>query len=132
MVESIDNEALDGVFRALSDRTRRAVIAELSSGERSVTELAEPFDMSLAAVSKHLKALEDANLIERTVTGRTHTFRVVYPTLEHAYEWLRHYERFWNARLDALESLLRAEDAAKLPPKSPTAKSPKKSKRKSK
>jgi len=117
MVEHHDEAALDHVFRALSDPTRRAVIAALASGERSVGELAEPFDMSLAAVSKHLRTLEDAGLIERTVTGRTHTFKVVYPTLEHAYEWLRHYERFWNARVDALDALLRAEDAAKKSPR---------------
>ena len=117
MVEHHDEAALDHVFRALSDPTRRAVIAALANGERSVGELAEPFDMSLAAVSKHLRTLEDAGLIERTVTGRTHTFKVVYPTLEHAYEWLRHYERFWNARVDALDALLRAEDAAKKSPR---------------
>lgn len=103
---------LDGVFAALSDSTRREMLARLAEGERSVGELAAPFSMSLAAASKHIKVLENAGLVQREVLGRTHRVRLHAQPLHAGMEWLRHYERFWNQRLDALEALLRAEDAA--------------------
>jgi DNA-binding transcriptional ArsR family regulator len=104
--------ALDGLFAALSDRTRRAMLGALAGGERSVGELAAPFDMSLAAASKHIKVLEAAGLVKREVRGRTHRVRLDAHPLHAGAEWLRHYERFWTLRLDALEALLQAEDRA--------------------
>ena len=101
--------ALDGLFAALSDRTRRAMLGALAAGERSVGELAAPFDMSLAAVSKHIKVLEAAGLVKREVQGRTHRVRLDAHPLHAGAEWLRHYERFWTQRLDVLDALLQAE-----------------------
>lgn len=98
---------LNAVFHALGDATRRQMLRNLAAGERTVTELAEPFDMSLAAASKHIKALEGAGLIHREVRGRTHVCRLDAAPMSEANEWLRFYERFWNARLDELERLLR-------------------------
>ena len=103
---------LNDLFAALSDRTRRAMLGALAGGERSVGELAAPFDMSLAAASKHIKVLEAAGLVKREVQGRTHRVRLDAHPLHAGVEWLRHYERFWTLRLDALESLLQAEDRA--------------------
>lgn len=102
--------ALDAIFHALGDATRRAMLHKLADGEQTVSALAEPFEMSLAAASKHIKALESAGLIEREVLGRTHLCRLAPGPLASAHEWLAHYERFWHTRLDALEDLLRAED----------------------
>ena len=102
---------LDAVFHALSDSTRRAMLRDLSGGERSVSELAAPFAMSLAGASKHVRVLETAGLIRREIRGRTHFCRLEAARLAEAEAWLRHYERFWTTQLDALEALLRAEDA---------------------
>jgi DNA-binding transcriptional ArsR family regulator len=111
---------LDTVFHALGDATRRDMLRELTLGERSVSQLAQPFEMSLAAASKHIKALEAAGLIEREVRGRTHICRLSATPLAGAHDWLSFYERFWTARLDALERLLREDDAHKRPtPKPP-------------
>ncbi|MBX9402825.1 metalloregulator ArsR/SmtB family transcription factor [Lysobacter sp. BMK333-48F3] len=104
------SERLDAVFHALADPTRRAMLRRLAEGERSVGELAEPFRMTLAAASKHIKSLERAGLIERSVQGRSHVCRLQAAPLHGGYEWLRHYERFWNQRLDLLEALLREDD----------------------
>jgi DNA-binding transcriptional ArsR family regulator len=104
---------LDIVFRALSDSTRRGMLARLALGEKSVGELAEPFAMSFAGASKHVKVLEEAGLIRREVRGRTHICRLEPGPLASADQWLRHYERFWTGRLDALEQLLREDDARK-------------------
>jgi DNA-binding transcriptional ArsR family regulator len=103
---------LDEVFHALSDPTRRAMLRRLSTREHTVGELAEPFAMSLAAASKHVKTLERAKLVRRTVRGRTHVCGLNPAPLAEANAWLRFYERFWAGRLDTLEALLRAEDAA--------------------
>jgi DNA-binding transcriptional ArsR family regulator len=92
------------------------MLRELAGGERTVSQLARPFAMSLAAASKHIKALENAGLIRREVRGRTHFCRLEPGPLASAYEWLSFYERFWSGRLDILERLLRAEDARKPPP----------------
>src|SRR5207302_572190 len=104
---------LDSVFHALGDATRRQMLRELAGGERTVGELAKPFAISLAAASKHIKALENAGLIRREVRGRTHLCRLEPGPLASAHEWLRFYERFWIGRLDVLERLLREEDARK-------------------
>jgi DNA-binding transcriptional ArsR family regulator len=112
MVELLAPE-LSPIFHALSDSTRRRMLLELASGERTVGQLAEPFAMSLAAASKHIKVLEGAGLIQREVRGRAHMCRLDPGPLESAYEWLSFYEHFWTARLDVLDRLLREEDEQK-------------------
>ena len=103
---------LDAVFHALGDPTRRRMLAALAeTGEQTVGQLAEPFAISLAAASKHIKALESAGLIRREVRGRTHLCRLEPGPLASAHTWLSFYERFWTDRLDALDRLLREEDA---------------------
>ena len=112
MVELAPPEAGPGlsvVFHALGDGTRRRMLAELSRGEKTVGQLAQPFDMSLAAASKHIKVLESAGLIRREIRWRTHVCRLEPGPLARAHEWLGFYERFWNDRLDDLERLLREE-----------------------
>jgi DNA-binding transcriptional ArsR family regulator len=100
---------LDTVFHALGDATRRRMLRALSQGERTVSQLAEPFAMSLAAASKHIKVLERAGLVRRTVDGRRHVCRLDPGPLASASEWLRFYERYWTERLDALEELFRTD-----------------------
>lgn len=102
---------MDSVFHALGDATRRRMLRDLAGGERTVSQLAKPFAMSLAAASKHIKALENAGLIRREVRGRTHLCRLEPGPLASAHQWLGFYERFWTNRLDVLERLLREEDA---------------------
>ena len=104
---------MDAVFHALGDATRRQMLQELAAGEQTVGKLAEPFAMSLAAASKHVKALETAGLIRREVRGRTHVCRLEAQPLADAHRWLATYERFWSGRLDVLEGLLRESDDAK-------------------
>jgi DNA-binding transcriptional ArsR family regulator len=105
MVEK-NPDALSAVFRALSDPTRRRMLRRLARGERSVGELAKPFRMSLAAASKHVKVLERAGLVRRTVRGRTHHCRLEAGRLARAQRWIAFYQRFWSERLDALDALL--------------------------
>jgi DNA-binding transcriptional ArsR family regulator len=111
MVELATASRLDTVFHALGDSTRRRMLRDLAGGDRTVSQLAEPFTMSLAAASKHIKALEYAGLIRREVRGRTHVCRLAPGPLADAHEWLAFYERFWTERLDILERLLRDDDA---------------------
>ncbi|WP_428630919.1 ArsR/SmtB family transcription factor [Sphingopyxis sp.] len=118
MVEH-DSQTLDTIFHALGDATRRAMLGDLAAGERTVGELAQPFAMSLAAASKHIKVLEAAGLVRRDVRGRTHICSLDPVPLMSADQWLGIYRRFWTDRLDALEQLLRA-DAALLHPKPPS------------
>jgi DNA-binding transcriptional ArsR family regulator len=108
MVE-LQTPQLDAVFHALGDATRRQMVRDLASGERTVSQLAEPFAMSLAAASKHIKALESAGLIRREVRGRTHVCRLEPAPLASAHQWLGFYERFWTDRLTVLDRLLRQE-----------------------
>lgn len=108
MVE-LKTPELDAVFHALGDATRRHMLRDLAQAERTVGELAAPFDMSLAAASKHVKALENAGLIQREVRGRTHLCRLNPGPLASASQWLRYYEAFWTVRLDVLDELLQAE-----------------------
>ena len=114
MVEYLSHQ-LDTVFHALGDATRRQMLRDLSKGDRTVSQLAEPFDMSLAAASKHIKVLEGAGLLRREVRGRTHLCRLEPGPLASAHDWLNFYERFWTGRLDALERLLREEDDGETP-----------------
>ena len=109
MVES-QAPQLDTIFHALGDATRRQMLRDLATGEKTVGQLAAPFDISLAAASKHIKALEGAGLIRREVRGRTHLCRLDPGPLASAHEWLSFYERFWIDRLNVLEQLLRKED----------------------
>jgi DNA-binding transcriptional ArsR family regulator len=104
----VDN--LDVVFHALSSAPRRTMLNALAGGERSVGELAEPFAISLAAVSKHLFVLEDAGLVERRVEGRSTICRLRAAPLADVREWVAFYEGFWNSRLDRLEQLMTEED----------------------
>jgi DNA-binding transcriptional ArsR family regulator len=127
MVELEDTQ-LSAVFHALGDPTRRRMLQLLTEGEHTVGQLAEPFHMSLAAASKHIKALEGAGLIQRDVQGRTHLCRLNAGPLAAADQWLSHYAQFWQVRLDRLEALLqrdRARDAAAqsstTPPPGPAA-----------
>jgi DNA-binding transcriptional ArsR family regulator len=119
MVELITPQ-LDTVFHALGDATRRQMLRDLADGERTVGELARPFEMSLAAASKHVKALEGAGLLRREVRGRTHYCRLNAGPLSRAFDWLTYYERFWTTRLDGLEQLLREEAVARTPPQEKT------------
>ena len=114
MVE-LEAPRLNSIFHALGDATRRQMLRELASGERTVGQLAEPFAISLAAASKHIKALENAGLIRREVRGRTHLCRLAPGPLASAHEWLSFYERFWTRRLDILDRLLRQEDERQSP-----------------
>ena len=110
MVE-LQTPQLDSVFHALGDATRRQMLRDLTRGERTVGQLAQPFAISLAAASKHIKVLENAGMIRREVRGRTHLCRLDPGPLASAHEWLGFYERFWTRRLDALEQLLHDDDA---------------------
>lgn len=97
---------LDLAFAALADPTRRRIVARLTRGETRVTDLALPFDMSLNAVSKHIKVLEGAGLVRRTRAGREHYLRLRAQPLREAARWISQYERFWTQRLDALGEFL--------------------------
>jgi DNA-binding transcriptional ArsR family regulator len=101
----VDNR-LDTVFHALADPTRRGMLAQLALGETSVGELAEPYSMSLAGASKHVKVLESAGLVARRKQGRIHYCRLEAKPLEEAERWLRQWEKFWTVRLDRLEALI--------------------------
>ena len=116
MVE-LETPQLDSIFHALGDATRRQMLRELTNGDRTVGQLAQPFSISLAAASKHIKALENAGLIRREVRGRTHLCRLEPRPLASAHQWLNYYERYWSDRLDLLEQLLLEEDAEKSPPR---------------
>ncbi|HAH65316.1 MAG TPA: transcriptional regulator [Rhizobiales bacterium] len=101
---------LNAVFHALADPTRRAILKRLAKGDSSIGELAAPFKMTFAGASKHIKALERAGLVRRTVKGRTHVCRLDPKPLAKAHDWLRYYEQFWSARLDLLRQLLTNPD----------------------
>jgi len=98
--------SLDKTFAALADPTRRAILARLARGEASVTELAEPFNISLPAISKHLRVLEKAGLLAREREGRVHRCRLVVEPMEDAAEWIAFYQRFWEGQFDALADYL--------------------------
>jgi DNA-binding transcriptional ArsR family regulator len=101
MVKS-SSAQLDAVFSALSDPTRRAIIVRLADGEASVSELAAPFDVSLPAVTKHLRVLEGAGLLAHRKEGRVRRCRLVGEPMREAVDWLERYRDFWQARLDSL------------------------------
>ena len=115
-------DPLSTTFAALADPTRRAILARLATGESSVTELAKPFDMSLPAVSKHLKVLQRAGLIARGREAQWRPCRIELKALKEADGWLESYRRLWEARLDRLDDYLRelqAQQKTEVPAKKP-------------
>jgi len=100
------SDRLDATFAALADPTRRAILARLALGEASVTELAEPFNMSQPAISKHLKVLENAGLISRSQDAQRRPRRIEGGPMAEASAWLEGYRKFWERRYDALDTLL--------------------------
>jgi len=109
----VSDQQLDAVFHALSDPTRRAMLRALASGERNIGELAQPFEMSFPAVSKHVRVLEQAGLVRREVRGRSHMCQLAPEALADANGWFRFYEQFWTERFDALDALFKAAKADK-------------------
>ena len=110
---------LDDTLIALADATRRQILKRLASGDARVTEVAEPFDISLNSVSKHIRILERAGLVIRRVAGRDHFLTLERKPFDELTQWMLQTREFWTRRLDALEAALRAEDAinaAKKPP----------------
>lgn len=105
--DNLPSDHLSTTFAALADPTRRAILARLISGEASVTELAEPFDMSMPAVSKHLKVLERAGLIARGREAQWRPCRLEAAPLKDIADWVGHYRRFWEQSLDRLDAYLR-------------------------
>lgn len=105
MVKYNDSE-LNMVFHALADTTRRAILARLANGDALVTELAEPFDMSLPAISKHLGVLERAGLLHRHKDGRIRRCQLIAGPLATAEDWIIYYRQFWESQLDSLENYL--------------------------
>ena len=101
---------LDRVFQALSDSTRRSILSRIATAELSISDIATPYDLSFAAVSKHLKVLEQARLIARRKSGSFQMIRLNPEALKNADQWLRFYQQFWSTRLDALKDLLENED----------------------
>jgi len=99
-------QRLDHIFHALSDSTRRAILYDVSKKNKTVSEIAKPYKMSLAAVSKHLSVLEKAKLIERKKQGSFQIVSLNAESLKTAEEWIKYYQQFWGPRLDALKDFL--------------------------
>ncbi|WP_370978450.1 ArsR/SmtB family transcription factor [Agaribacterium sp. ZY112] len=104
------DEQLTIIFSALSDPTRRAMLKRLGDKEMPVAELAEPFDMTKSAITKHVKVLENAKLLQRSIHGRTHYCKFNPEPLDHASQWMRFYKVFWNKKLDALDDFLNEQE----------------------
>ncbi len=122
--------ALDATFAALADPTRRAILARLARGESSVSELAEPFPVSLPAISKHLQVLERAGLIAREKDGRVRRCRLLPEPMKDAAKWIEQYRQFWEQQFDALARYLEEshkKENAKWPAQSPARKQSSKS-----
>jgi DNA-binding transcriptional ArsR family regulator len=102
---------IDAVFHALAHDARRHMVSRLAAGEMTVGQLAEPLDMSLAAASKHVKVLEQAGLVRRSVQGRRHVCRLELGPLASAGEWIRSTEDFWQTRLERLDALVASSSA---------------------
>jgi len=101
-----ESAKLNRVFAALSDPTRRAIVARLARGEANVGELAAPFDMSMPAITKHLKVLERAGLLHREIDGRVHRCRLAAGPMDDAVAWIARHRKFWNQQLDGLAAYL--------------------------
>ena len=108
------HQDLSRTFAALADPTRRSILRELAAGESTVSRLAEPFSMSLPAVSKHLSVLEEAGLVDREKVGREYRCRLLAGPLREAMEWITFYKGFWQDQLDSMEDFLAAEDERNL------------------
>jgi DNA-binding transcriptional ArsR family regulator len=108
--EKIQALRLNGVFHALSDSTRRSILRTVANGEKTVGQIAQPYPVSLAAISKHLKVLEGANLIQREKRGSFQIVRINAAPMKEAERWLAYYEKFWNQQLDALQHLVKREE----------------------
>ena len=121
---------LSATFSALSDPTRRAILARLASGEASVLELAEPFDMSLPAVSKHLKVLEKAGLIARSRDAQWRPCKLEAARLKDVADWVEGYRVFWEKSFDRLDAYLKTMQSAQQKPRVPKKLSPKPKERK--
>jgi DNA-binding transcriptional ArsR family regulator len=102
------SEQLNIIFFALADPTRRAILERLAHGEASGTELAQPFSISVPAISKHLRVLKNADLILHRKDGRTHRFRLAASPMREAASWLEYYRQFWDAQFDSLGTYLQA------------------------
>jgi DNA-binding transcriptional ArsR family regulator len=113
------SEQLTTVFLALADPTRRAILARLTHGEASGTELARPFSISVPAISKHLRVLEHAELILHRKDGRTHRFRLAARPMQEAAAWLEHYRQFWEAQFDSLDTYLQVTPGEEQDPDDP-------------
>jgi DNA-binding transcriptional ArsR family regulator len=116
----MQQDQLSSTFAALADPTRRAILGRLASGEASVTELAEPFKMSMPAVSKHLKVLERANLIARGREAQWRPCRLEAAPLKDIADWIEHYRQFWEQSFDRLDDYLRELKAHELKARNPT------------
>lgn len=122
--DAVREEALDRIFWALSDSTRRKVMDTLGRGGASITELASPHGMSLPGFMKHLKVLEDAGLVTRSKEGRVVSCELAAQPMQEAAMWLAHYEKFWNHQLDALGRHLFHEEEVNPWPRTLSGKSP--------
>ncbi|MEM8883337.1 MAG: metalloregulator ArsR/SmtB family transcription factor [Planctomycetota bacterium] len=114
-MRKVDASQLDLVFAALSDPTRRGMLAQLAAGETNVSSLAAPYDISQPAASKHLRVLERAGLIRRTRRGREHRIQIDPRPIEEASGWIGHYARLWKLQFDAVDAYLKNQ--AKRTPK---------------
>ena len=113
-------DQLSATFAALADPTRRAILARLASGEASVTQLAEPFEMSMPAISKHLKVLERAHLIARGREAQWRPCRLEAAPLKDIADWIEHYRQFWEQSFDRLDDYLSKLKAVELKARNPT------------
>src|SRR6476469_8905969 len=118
-MSSMTPDRLDAAFMALADPTRRAIVARLARGDATVTELAEPFSVSMPAISKHLKVLERSGLISRSRRAQTRPCHLEREPLDAALDWIETSRRLWNARVDKLDAHLHAVQAT--PPKEGTS-----------
>ncbi len=109
-MKTSDAAVLDRIFHALSDSTRRSILRQVAKGEHTVTEIAEPYDLTFAAISKHLKVLEAARLIARRKDGSFQMISLNPEALKTADQWLRLYQQFWSTRLANLKHLLEDKD----------------------
>jgi DNA-binding transcriptional ArsR family regulator len=107
------NAAMDNLLGAVADSTRRAILARLAAGDARVTEVASEFPISLNSVSKHVRMLERAGLVRRTVRGRDHVLSLDAAPLADAAAWIAHYRRFWEKRLEALDQLVTRDNPGK-------------------
>lgn len=113
------SRALDATFHALADPTRRGILEQLSRGQTRVTDLARPYRISLPAVSKHLRVLEDAGLVIRSRVGREHRIRIDPQPIQRARDWISLYADVWQEQFDALDAYLKEAQRAKQGPESP-------------